>query len=222
LDTKGSSVDRRAGPPDVAHHQLAPPARPTLHDLANEIRQEHEAFERNARSAIAHAVRVGELLLETKERLPHGGWGGWVRTSLPFGDRQAQKYMRLAEHAATLPNATSDSHFTIDRALRAIAAPRKDHAQPEPREEPRERGRPHTKGPATAGRPSIRRILDVGAEALSMSDEYLAAPLMRNELRAAVKGLERLERDLPPRLRELRDHCARQLADTPSDDPGGA
>jgi DNA N-6-adenine-methyltransferase (Dam) len=43
-----------------------------------------------------------------------------VATNLSFGIRQAQKYMRLADHAGALPNANSGSHLSINDALACL------------------------------------------------------------------------------------------------------
>ena len=89
--------------------------------LPAQIEAEHQAALGAARSAIEHAVRCGELLIEAKAEAGRGSWLHWVETNLSFGARQAQKYMRLAEHAAELPNANSDfAYSSIDDALAAL------------------------------------------------------------------------------------------------------
>jgi hypothetical protein len=89
--------------------------------LPAQIEAEHQAALGAARSAIEHAVRCGELLIKAKAGARRGSWLHWVEINLSFGARQAQKYMRLAEHAAELPNANSDfAYSSIDDALKAL------------------------------------------------------------------------------------------------------
>src|SRR3954447_19898437 len=84
--------------------------------LSAQIEAEHMAAIGSARSAIGHAVRCGQLLVEAKAAVPHGQWLNWVAANLSFGPRQAQKYARLATHASTEANATCE-FASIDQAL---------------------------------------------------------------------------------------------------------
>jgi hypothetical protein len=54
--------------------------------------------------------------------LGHGGWLAWVDQHLSFGDRQARKYMRVAQHADQIGIENAD--LTIDGALAVIADPK--------------------------------------------------------------------------------------------------
>jgi len=50
--------------------------------------------------------RLGNLLIEQRENLPHGKWISWMTENLPFGPDTAREYMRLArwgEHPFRLP-----------------------------------------------------------------------------------------------------------------------
>jgi phage N-6-adenine-methyltransferase len=58
-----------------------------------------------------------------KASVGRGGWLPWVEANLSFGERQAQKYMRLAEHADQIRTESSD--LTINQAL-ALLSPAKD------------------------------------------------------------------------------------------------
>jgi uncharacterized small protein (DUF1192 family) len=49
-----------------------------------------------AKSVLA-VIDTGRRLLEAKQRLPHGGWLPFVDL-LPFSERSAQMFMRIAEH----------------------------------------------------------------------------------------------------------------------------
>ena len=117
-----------------------------LAPLTRLIREEHQAYERDAKSAIERAIRVGELLVAAKRHVRHGEWGLWVQTQAPFGERQAQNYMRLAANAkrvADLPSPRSALSFLAEStsipSLADIAgAPRQSltAAPPSPRKSP--------------------------------------------------------------------------------------
>ena len=75
---------------------------PALDDLAKTINEEHEACRQAMRSAVDHAVRAGELLIEAKSGIAHGEWGEWIGTNCCFSDRTARAYMRLAKELPKL------------------------------------------------------------------------------------------------------------------------
>jgi hypothetical protein len=89
--------------------------------LAHRIETAHQATAGAARTAIEQAIECGRLQHEARGQVSHGEWLRWIEGNLSFGRRQAQKYMRLAEHADALLNATSNSHLAIDQALAALA-----------------------------------------------------------------------------------------------------
>ena len=46
-----------------------------------------------------HYRRAGEMLIEAKDQISHGGWGPWLTKNFDMSQRQAQVYMRWArEH----------------------------------------------------------------------------------------------------------------------------
>ena len=75
---------------------------PVLDDLAERINEEHREVESVFKTAVDHALKVGELLLEAKEAAPHGGWLPWVEANCSFSKRTAQAYMRLAREMPKL------------------------------------------------------------------------------------------------------------------------
>lgn len=90
-----------------------------LASLADEIRVEHEACERDARSAVDHAIRAGELLLDAKVKVRHGEWLPWLEKNFPATVQTASGYMRLASNRGQIENASS-----IRGALADLAEPR--------------------------------------------------------------------------------------------------
>jgi hypothetical protein len=88
--------------------------------LAAEIRAEHEACERDAQSAVAHAIRAGELLTEAKARCEHGGWLTWLGHNVCFGQQTANAYMRIFANYGT----SRDLPSSVNAALKQLAVPK--------------------------------------------------------------------------------------------------
>lgn len=94
----------------------------TLATLAAEIRREHAAGKAKARDAVDHARRAGELLLRAKDRVPHGDWLSWLACHVEVTPRQAQRYMRVAEHwPAIAAKYDAESHLSLQSALRLLS-----------------------------------------------------------------------------------------------------
>ena len=99
------------------------PAKTELAALAEQINDAHRQAEEHARSAIEHAIAAGRLLLEAKEKTPHGGWLPWVRENCKFAVRTSQAYMRVASNTQRV------AHLPLRDALKLLAEP-KAAAQP--------------------------------------------------------------------------------------------
>ena len=103
-----------------------------LPTLASQINAEHEACEKSARSAIVHAMRAGELLIEAKAQVEHGQWLPWLQDNFSGSARTSQTYIRVARHRGELESNTQTSaHLSIDAAVRMLASSKPD---PEPGE----------------------------------------------------------------------------------------
>lgn len=92
--------------------------------LVKEIQAEHDAAERDVRSAVEHAVRAGQLLTEAKASLPHGEWGKWLSENFAFSQQWAAGYMRLAKASP----GQIESASSIRGALKQLAAPSRKKA----------------------------------------------------------------------------------------------
>ncbi len=92
----------------------------TLVTIADEINREHEAARTAAVTAVEHARRAGERLLEAKSQLGHGKWLPWIREHLSFSDRTAQGYMRIARRLPELN--TGEAQRVADLPLREAMA----------------------------------------------------------------------------------------------------
>ncbi len=59
-----------------------------LPELAAQINTAHLECEQALKAGLAHALKVGQLLLEAKRRVEHGHWLPWLK------DRPAKKPFR--------------------------------------------------------------------------------------------------------------------------------
>jgi len=115
-------------PEEKAARDCAPAAfKNSLHDkhartlLAAQINAEHESAFGKAREALEHARRAGELLLQVKAEVGHGGFQVWIAEHCDFTARQAQRYMTVSENwAAIVAKYDTVSHLTLRGALKLI------------------------------------------------------------------------------------------------------
>lgn len=100
-----------------------------LATLAGKINAEHGAAEQAIVSALDHARRCGELLIEAKAKCRHGEWKGWVEANVATSYRTAAGYMQIAR-----ADVQRVAHLSIRDALSALAEPRapKDEGHADP------------------------------------------------------------------------------------------
>ena len=98
----------------------------SLQSLAAQINDAHGNACRAAQSAITHARRAGELLIEAKAGLEHGSWLSWLGECCPtISERTAQAYMRVARDWPTLEaKAQRVADLPLRDALALLAEPR--------------------------------------------------------------------------------------------------
>jgi len=90
--------------------------------IAAEVRQLHGDVHDGLRRTLPQAIRIGELLGEAKTKIPHGRWLDWMGEHCGFGERDAQRYMRLAKHRKEIEaNTTPVSYLGVKSATKAIA-----------------------------------------------------------------------------------------------------
>ena len=87
-----------------------PDPMPTI-DLSAQIEDEHKAALGCAQSAIEHAIRCGEPLIQAKAEAGHGGWLAGVAANLTISVRQCQKYMRWRSTRPTCQTRIRNSHI---------------------------------------------------------------------------------------------------------------
>ena len=98
--------------------------------IASRINEEHRACTQAAISALEHAIRAGQMLLEAKAKAGHGNWLGWLDANFEGSRSTAHAYMKLARRQDEL-NSQRSGNLSIDGALRALAAP-PDPEEPSP------------------------------------------------------------------------------------------
>lgn len=97
----------------------------SLADYAAVINDEHRAAFGCAQQAIEHARVAGEHLLKAKAALKHGEWLPWLAANVEVTERQAQRYMKVAENwTAIAAKYDAASYLTIDGALKELAKPK--------------------------------------------------------------------------------------------------
>jgi len=79
-----------------------------------EINEQHRAARTCVDTAVDHAVRCGELLIEQKGRLQHGEFQPWIEANCAFSYKQAARYMQV--HHKSLTHETFDFK-SINEAL---------------------------------------------------------------------------------------------------------
>ncbi len=65
--------------------------------VIDQINTHHQNAIKQAQNAIESAKAAGELLLQVKASLPHGTFTSWIKNNLNVSDRQAQRYMAVAQ-----------------------------------------------------------------------------------------------------------------------------
>ena len=90
----------------------APASERNIEAITSEILQ----LKNDAGNAI---LGIGQRLLEAKAILPHGEWLPWLTEQVEFAERQAQRFMKLAQEWAN-PTALSDLGATKALALLAL------------------------------------------------------------------------------------------------------
>ncbi len=93
----------------------------SIDSIVDEIRVEVTACKGAFTKAVQHALNAGRLLIQLKERLPHGEFLPAVKRC-GLMPRTAQEYMRVAHHAGKIEaKGVTLTHLTLRQALDALA-----------------------------------------------------------------------------------------------------
>jgi len=166
--------------------------------FANTILAEHRAAMRDAASAVQHARKCGQLLLEAREDCG-GNWLEWLAANCSeIAERTAQKYMQIARH----PELEAKS---IGEALLKLASPRQPNNPPgragrqviEPEQKssdpPQDSPRAATAKDRPEASPSER-----GSELGSAPSSKAPLDLPKAEQLAAARAAPEISRSAPP------------------------
>jgi hypothetical protein len=89
----------------------------STNDVTEEINRLHGEIVEFGRVTLEKAFRIGQLLTEQKQSLPHGQFGNWIASNLPFSDRTARNYMRLHRERGRLKTETASDLGSAYRLL---------------------------------------------------------------------------------------------------------
>jgi len=85
--------------------------------LAARINAEHDAMVAAARSAVAHGMNVGDMLLKAKGQVEHGQWMRWLQANCRVSARSARRCMQLAEQRAKIESEMATvANLTLNHA----------------------------------------------------------------------------------------------------------
>jgi Protein of unknown function (DUF3102) len=90
---------------------------PALSTLVDTVRSEHEMAVAQSQSALQHAIRAGEALLNAREQVGLAQWAEWLADNFSFAPTTAQRYVRLAVYQSEVLAAEAGS---ISEGLEAI------------------------------------------------------------------------------------------------------
>lgn len=83
--------------------EVLAPGEKGLAELADIANREHENYQNALHSALMHAIRVGEALLEAHRKVGVGAWQQWADEHLTFSRTYASRFERLAAYKDLLP-----------------------------------------------------------------------------------------------------------------------
>jgi hypothetical protein len=206
-----------AGGEDVTRDLLVPSAAvqpvENLEALAGRINAEHEAVTAAAVSALEHARRAGEMLLEARARCPHGTWLLWLATNVRCSQRTAYNYIQIAESwdkLATVATSGLRDALAILSAKQEPETPEGlfDLADDQPQVTALEEGTGTEVRPPSVvanGSPELKQAMDRGE--VSVSAAATLASLPPAEQREVIeKGPEAAKE----KAKEIRETQARQ------------
>jgi hypothetical protein len=126
---KALSLEEEPGGTEIAKRQKQAVAR--AEELAEEIRKEYERAWGFRKSEVRSCMKVGALLLQAKEAVPHGAWEEWISNNFPFTTRTASNWMRMHQNKeeverllAERESETVSDSLTMREVLKALAPPK--------------------------------------------------------------------------------------------------
>lgn len=90
--------------------------------IKGDIIRLHGEIQNLALDVMEKACKIGQLLTQKKTELEHGQFIPWIKSNLPFDERQAQKYTRIYENKDLIQKkldskANSSSLLTVNNLI---------------------------------------------------------------------------------------------------------
>lgn len=85
----------------------------TAKTIISQINRHHQLAIKQAKDAVENAKAAGQLLLQVKASIPHGQWTDWLKANVEVSDRQAQRYMAVAQGKAVPLRELADKTDTV-------------------------------------------------------------------------------------------------------------
>jgi hypothetical protein len=131
-------MDIKAPPTQLPAPSAAPaPADMSVPDLARAINEKVAQMAISARTSLARAIEIGELLIEAKRRLAHGKFEKWRDDHCQLSPATARRCMEFAEKRPELEKQLAAktlnlSDLNLTAARRLLAKPPEKEKKPEP------------------------------------------------------------------------------------------
>lgn len=69
-------------------------------------------------------IELGQILIETKEKLPHGSWIKWLEDSrVGFNRNQANKYIKIAKELSNVSYRDTFDQLSLNKLYTLASAP---------------------------------------------------------------------------------------------------
>lgn len=106
------------------HNNRVAPQDLALDDLTRRVREAHAGGISAFADAIEKAIAAGQALKEADKLISHGQKAGFYKRC-GLGDRQAERYKKLATLAAANPTYKSDlAGLTVESAIKKLSPPK--------------------------------------------------------------------------------------------------
>lgn len=183
----------------IAKHDPRTNATQELNDLVSKIKEAVEHAEAHLRDSLRHALQAGESLCQAKRLVRHGQWTAWLESSqFDFGERTAQRYMRLFRKWTTEQRTLTEVHAPVALAELTMASVLGSNAEP----------------PESGGNLRLQDSSPAGPKTTELSDLNCSLDSMRQRSR----GDDNCQPGIPAGSRRSRSAKPGELTVAASDD----
>jgi hypothetical protein len=167
---KALSLEEKPGGTEIAKRQKQAVAR--AEELAEEIRKEYERAWGFRKSEVRSCMKVGALLIQAKDAVPHGAWEEWISNNFPFTTRTASNWMRMHQNKeeverllAERESETVSDSLTMREVLKALAPSKPPKPESPAKEDQDTKNESTYAGVTRAARYQPKRTLEKQSEA---------------------------------------------------------